>query len=171
MSHRPSPGARVVRRALVPAALFGLVAAVGSTAGAQEQQVTKDSAAAQPAAEPKTNVVANLQPRAGGRARATLTLSPGRRPNEVRARISVVEAAPNGQLGWLIRQGQCGEMGPEYGPIAAYRPIMVRSDGTAELSVNLPIAMPRRDAYQALLLSEPRDGSVLACGGLAEEVK
>lgn len=159
-------------KGLTAATLVGVLALAGVAprASAQEGKVTKDSVGAPPPAA-ATNVVANLQPRTGGRTRATLTLSPGRRQHEVRARISVIDATPDAQLGWLIRQGQCGEQGPEYGPVAAYRPLMVRGDGTAELAVYLPIAMPRNNAFQALLLAERGSSTVLACGGLSEESK
>ena len=114
-------------------------------------------------------VVAAFVPNGNARLRGTLTLSKGRRDNESRARVEVVNAPPNAQLGWVIRKGLCGERGPEVGPLAAYRPIQVRGDGTAELSANLPIPLPSKDAYHVDVLEERGSDVVLACGGLAED--
>ena len=51
------------------------------------------------------------------------------------------------ELGWQIRQGQCGERGPQVGPQAAYQAIRTRGDGSGEITVTLPIALPSGNAY------------------------
>jgi hypothetical protein len=114
-------------------------------------------------------VVATLVAAGGGRLQGTLTLTKGRRDNESRARLQIVNAPANAQLGWVIRKGQCGERGAELGPLAAYRPLQTRGDGSVELSVSLPIALPSGDAYHVDILLERGSDTVIACGGLSED--
>ena len=144
------------------------VPAIAALVGAAARPATPLAPAASSPAQGNP-VVATLVPTLGARARGLVTLSPGRRANEVRAKITVTEVPGNAQLGWVIRQGACGENGPELGPLAAYRPIQTRSDGTAELAVYLPIAMPSADAYHVDLLRERGGADVLACGGLTQD--
>jgi hypothetical protein len=114
-------------------------------------------------------VVATLVASGGGRLQGTLTLTKGRREGETRARVEILNGPSNAQLGWIIRKGQCGERGAEVGPLAAYRPLQTRGDGSVELSVNLPIAMPSGDAYHVDILLERGSDTVIACGGLSED--
>jgi hypothetical protein len=160
----PRPAPRLV--SLLP--LIAL-AAVASAAGAQEAKVTKDSVAA-PSARSADSVFAMLAPPTGRRTRGTLTLTPGRRAGEIRARLTLTDAPPEPpQLGWVIRQGQCGEPGPEVGPVASYRPIQPRGDGTAELRVYLPMPFPSGNTYHIDVLRERGSNEVLACGVLTQD--
>jgi hypothetical protein len=120
------------------------------------------------AQDPK--IIATLVPTsAGGRLQGTLSLQRGRKDGESRARVTLVSAPANAQLGWVVRLGQCGENGAELGPLAAYRPLMTRGDGSVELAVNLPFALPRANAYHVDILRERGSSDVIACGGLSEE--
>jgi hypothetical protein len=116
------------------------------------------------------SVVAMLAPTTGRRTRGTLALVPGRRSGEIRARLTLTDAPSEPpQLGWVIRQGQCGEQGPEVGPVAAYRPIQPRGDGTAELRAYLPFPFPSGNTYHVDLLRERGSTEVLACGVLTQD--
>jgi hypothetical protein len=114
-------------------------------------------------------VVATLVASGGGRLQGTLTLTKGRKDGETRAKVEILNGPASAQLGWIIRKGQCGERGAELGPIAAYRPLQTRGDGSTTLAVNLPIALPSGDAYHVDILQERGSDVVIACGGLSED--
>jgi hypothetical protein len=144
---------------LLPLALLAAAALVPATR----------SAPAPLAQGQDVKVVATLVAAGGGRLQGTLTLTKGRRADETRARVEILNGPSNAQLGWIIRKGQCGERGTELGPIAAYRPLQTRGDGSMSLAVNLPIALPSGDAYHVDILQERGSDVVIACGGLSED--
>jgi hypothetical protein len=148
MRHLPS---------LIAAALLAAPAALAA------QPVTKDASA------PAPKLVATLVPGGAGRLQGTLTLEKGRKDNESRARVTLLNAPASAQLGWVIRKGACGENLGELGSIAAYRPLQTRGDGSVELAVYLPMALPSSGAYHIDILQERGSDVVLACGGISED--
>ncbi|GLC27128.1 hypothetical protein [Roseisolibacter agri] len=139
-------------------------------AAAALASATRPAPHASPRAQ-DVKVVATLVASSGGRLQGTLTLTKGRKDGETRARVEILNGPANAQLGWIIRKGQCGERGAELGPIAAYRPLQTRGDGSMTLAVNLPIALPSGDAYHVDILQERGSDVVIACGGLSEDSK
>jgi hypothetical protein len=127
------------------------------------------SLAAAAHAQPTPRIVATLVPNGSYRIQGTLSLEKGRKDGETRARVALLNAPANAQLGWTIRKGQCGENGTEMGSVAAYRALPTRSDGSVELTANLPMALPTGDAYHVDILEERGSSTILACGGLAED--
>lgn len=123
------------------------------------------------AAQPAPKIVATLIPNGTYRMQGTLRMEKGRRDNESRARIALLNGPPNAQLGWVIRKGACGESGAEMGSIAAYRAIQTRGDGSVEMSVNLPMTLPTDGAYHVDILQERGSTTILACGGFAEDTE
>jgi len=118
--------------------------------------------------QPTPRIVATVVPNGTYRVQGTLTLEKGRKDGESRARVALLTAPADAQLGWVIRKGQCGERGDDVGPRAAYRPLQTRGDGSVELAVYLPIALPRGGAFHVDILQDRTSDVVLACGGLAE---
>ena len=155
-------------RALPAAALLLLTACAsgGSPAAGSDPAVTPSASTTAPAGG-STRLVATLNA-AGGRLSGTVTLTPAARANQTRAAVSILNGPGNAELGWQIRQGQCGERGPELGAAAAYRVIQTRGDGSGEVTVTLPIAMPSNNAYHVNILASRTSDTVLACGGLSE---
>lgn len=113
-----------------------------------------------------TKLTAALVP-AGGNVRGSVDIDSGVEPNKSRARIELRGAAVGAQHGWQVRTGRCGETTQVVGSPAAYRPIPVRADGTADLTVTIPVVLDPTQQYNVALLATRTDiDGVIACGNL-----
>ena len=146
------------------------VAAVLLLAGcASSPSATNGSGGGAPAAavagSGSTRLVATLM---GGSVSGSVQLTPGARTGQTRAQVTIRNGPPNAELGWQIRQGQCGERGPELGTQVAYRAITTRGDGSGELTVTLPFSVPTGNAYHVNILRSRTSDALVVCGGLSE---
>jgi hypothetical protein len=146
----------MVQRTLTGTAIiatFMVSAGAGHAAG-------QDSTAATPAMVATLNAV-------DSRVYGSLRLEPTGKPKELKAKISIRGATADQQMPWEIRAGACAERGQQVGPQAAFRTISVRSDGTGEVTTNLPIALTAGETYSVnVLASRTNRDRVVACGVL-----
>jgi hypothetical protein len=104
---------------------------------------------------------------AGGNVRGSIDIDSGVEPNKSRVRIELRGASVGAEHGWQVRTGRCGETTQVVGSPAAYRAITVRGDGTADMTVTIPIVLDGSRQYNVALLANRTDlDGVIACGNL-----
>ena len=162
------PGASVARFARVPTlagVAFAGVALTGcATSGSQ--QVSTGAADAAPVGVAAGQLTAALVP-AGGNVRGSVDIDSGSEPGKSRVRIELRGAAVGAQHGWQVRTGRCGETTQAVGSPAAYRPIAVRADGTAELTTTIPVVLEAGRQYNVALFPNRTElDQAIACGNL-----
>ena len=135
---------------------------VGCASGSAQQPAgTATTGGAAP-----TKLTAALVP-AGSNVRGSVDIDSGVEPNKSMARIELRGATVGAQHGWQIRSGRCGETTQVVGSPAAYRPITVRADGTAELTATVPLVLDPNRQYNVALFATRTDlDGVIACGNL-----
>lgn len=156
-----------MKRCLGP--LLGALALAGcaSSTGGTGSTATPEPNAAGAATVNIPPLVATLTPM-NSRLTGTVRLVAADRPGQVRARISLRNANIGAEHPWVIRRGLCGEAGTEIlGPQAAYQTVRARGDGSGDLTVTLPIAMPEGPHSVYVLLSTADRERVIACGNLS----
>jgi hypothetical protein len=146
-------------RALLHALFSG--ALVACATGGTQSSVESVAAAGQ-----ALKLTAALVP-VSSNVRGSVDLDSGVEPNKSRVRIELRGAPVGAQHGWQIRSGRCGETTQVVGSPAAYRPIAVRADGTAELTMTVPIVLEPSQQYNVALFANRTDiDGVIACGNL-----
>lgn len=124
--------------------------------------------AAVPAAVPTAEMTASLDPTTSP-VNGTVRLRPGVAATEVRATVQIRGSVGGLSHRWEIRSGACSERGAELAPVSTYRTLDVRPDGTAELTVTVPIRMPLQGTHHVNVLRSRNDDTVIACGLLNVE--
>lgn len=95
-------------------------------------------------------------------------LRPASNPSESETVVMVANAMPNATHPWHIHAGTCGSGGGIVGPATAYKPLMIASDGTAEVTVRLPFSTPTQGEFHVNVHKSPSEmGVIVACGPLS----
>jgi hypothetical protein len=152
-------------RSATPRRLTALLLAglVGCAGGTRPAPATAGGAGIAP---PPVKLTAALVP-AGGNVRGSIDIDSGAEPNKSRVMIQLRGASVGAQHGWQVRTGRCGETTQVVGSPAAYRPITVRADGTAELTTTIPVVLDPAQRYSVVLLASRTDmEGIIACGNL-----
>ena len=151
-------GGRVVALVAV-ACTFSACATSGTPASTGAAEAASVGTAA-------SKLTAALVP-AGGNIRGSIDIDSGVEPNKSRVRIELRGASVGAEHGWQVRTGRCGETTQVVGTPAAYRAITVRADGTADMTVTIPIVLDGSRQYNVALLANRTDlDGVIACGNL-----
>lgn len=87
--------------------------------------------------------------------------------NQTNATVTLGGATAGTTLPWHIHLGQCGDNGAIVGPPAAYPPLMVGADGTANASATVPAGLNTTTRYYVNIHKSPTEmGVIAACGNL-----
>jgi hypothetical protein len=148
------------------AALVAVACTFGACATSGTPASTGAAAEAAPVGIAASKLTAALVP-AGGNVRGSIDIDSGVEPNKSRVRIELRGASVGAEHGWQVRTGRCGETTQVVGSPAVYRAITVRGDGTADMTVTIPIVLDGSRQYNVALLANRTDlDGVMACGNL-----
>ena len=83
--------------------------------------------------------------------------------------ISITGGAASAVYPWHIHTGSCaGGMGAIVGPPSSYTALGAGSDGSASLTIDLPLMLDASQHYHVNVHASPSDmGTIVSCGDLA----
>ena len=102
----------------------------------------------------------------------TAWMASGENPNETRVHVQLQNASPGGTHPWGVQRGRCGTSGIAFGSSDDFEPIEVNDGGRAEVTAEIPMALPREGEYSIEVLASPTNRDlVVACANLAPPVR
>ena len=102
----------------------------------------------------------------------TAWMASGEDSDETRVHVEIRNAAPGGTHPWVVQRGRCGASGTPFGSPDDLEPIEVGDDGQADVTEEIPLALPRDGDYSIVLLASPTNRNlVVACANLAPPVR
>jgi hypothetical protein len=110
---------------------------------------------------------ATLAPQTGGTTTGTATVAPGTTAGTTVVTLSLTGGAPGATYPWHVHNGQCGDQGPVVGSGAAYPPLIVGNNGTAQATATIPLPTPASGNYYVNVHASPTEmGTSISCGNL-----
>ena len=101
----------------------------------------------------------------------TAWMAGGDATNETRVYLEIENAAPGGTHPWSVQRGRCGAGGSLFGTPDDYEPIEIDDDGSAAVSTEVEMGLPRDGEYSVQVLASPTNTDlVVACANLAPPV-
>lgn len=102
----------------------------------------------------------------------TAWMAGGEAANETRVHLEIENAAPGGTHPWAVQRGRCGSGGALFGTPDDYEPIEIGDDGSATVSTDVEMTLPRDGEYSVQVLASPANTDlVVACANLAPPVQ
>lgn len=105
----------------------------------------------------------------GNRITGRILLVPTDRAGELTAEIDLRGGAYQNKHPWVVRAGQCGDVGHDVGTTMSYRLIETRGDGMAQMKVPVRITLPARTHHIAIFPDATNRSTVVSCGVLSVE--
>ena len=154
-------------RASAAVSLIVAASLLGACGGRKPVEINTDT---QPVGT-RWNAVLSTPPELGGivqvRGQGWMGADP-KDPGQTRAQVDISNAVPGAKHPWHVHRGQCGSDQGIFGPVDAYKPLKVESDGKASATAVLSVPLPKTGNYFVNVhASASNMKTIVACGNLA----